>query len=91
LIPKAQAALERYGHQVVIGNDLHRRKFEIVFVSRNNDSKTSEQFVENWLKINPALTHPGIEQIKEIEEDIVGELVKRHTTWIQAQTGALQA
>ncbi|KAE8222479.1 hypothetical protein CF319_g4337 [Tilletia indica] len=35
LIPKARAALERYGHQVVIGNDLHRRKFEVVFVQRN--------------------------------------------------------
>lgn len=85
LIPKAQAALERYGHQAVIGNNLHRRKFEVVFVSRNTDSKTSTQFAENWLKIDPALTHPGIEQMKEIEEDIVSELVKRHTTWIQAQ------
>lgn len=27
-------ALERYGHQVVIGNDLNRRKFEVLFVSR---------------------------------------------------------
>lgn len=33
LIPKAQTALARYGHQVVIGNTLHRRKFEVVFVS----------------------------------------------------------
>jgi len=57
-----------------------------VFVSRNSDSKTSAQFIESWLKIDPALTHPGIEQMKEIEEDIVSELVKRHTTWIQAQT-----
>lgn len=57
-----------------------------MFVSRNSDSKTSAQFIESWLKIDPALTHPGIEQMKEIEEDIVSELVKRHTTWIQAQT-----
>ncbi|KAJ3560442.1 hypothetical protein NP233_g10838 [Leucocoprinus birnbaumii] len=87
LIPKARAALERYGHQVVIGNDLHRRKFEVVFVSRNNDPTASEdsQFIENWLRIDPALTHPGIEQIKEIEEDIIAELVKKHTAWIQAQ------
>jgi len=81
LIPKAQAALERYGHQVVIGNNLHRRKFEVVFVSRNNDSKTSVQFAESWLKIDPS----GIEPMREIEEDIVDELVKRHTKWIQAQ------
>lgn len=33
LIPKARASLERYGHQVVIGNMLTTRKFEVVFVS----------------------------------------------------------
>lgn len=90
LIPKAQAALERYGHQVVIGNDLHQRKFQVVFVSRNNGSNTRDgpQFIENWLRIDPALTHPGLEQIKEIEEDIIAELVKKHTAWIQAQTQA---
>lgn len=32
MIPKARAALQRYGHQIVIGNDLHRRKHEVVFV-----------------------------------------------------------
>ncbi|TYJ53417.1 hypothetical protein B9479_005964 [Cryptococcus floricola] len=32
LIPKARAALSRYGHQLVIGNELHRRKYEVVFV-----------------------------------------------------------
>lgn len=86
MIPKARIALERYGHQVVIGNDLHRRKFEVVFVSRDHSSQIDgdTQFVENWLKIDPALTHPGIEQTKEIEEDIINELVKRHTAWIEA-------
>ncbi|GFZ49582.1 Uncharacterized protein JCM24511_07702 [Saitozyma sp. JCM 24511] len=34
LIPKARAALSRYGHQLVIGNELHRRKYEVVFVER---------------------------------------------------------
>ncbi|WWC71532.1 uncharacterized protein I206_105490 [Kwoniella pini CBS 10737] len=36
LIPKSRAALSRYGHQLVIGNDLHRRKYEVVFVERRN-------------------------------------------------------
>lgn len=35
MIPKARAALARYGHQIVIGNDLHRRKYEVVFVERS--------------------------------------------------------
>jgi phosphopantothenate-cysteine ligase len=60
----------------------------VVFISRNNGPKTleSSSFVENWLRIDPALTHPGIEQIKEIEEDIVAELVKKHTEWIGGHT-----
>ncbi|KAF8893278.1 DNA/pantothenate metabolism flavoprotein [Mucidula mucida] len=75
LIPKAHGALERYGHQVVIGNDLHRRKFEVVFVSRGTDP--SAPFTDSWLRIDLA-SHPE----KEIEEDIIAELVKRHGEWI---------
>ncbi|PBK67367.1 phosphopantothenate-cysteine ligase [Armillaria solidipes] len=88
LIPKAHAALERYGHQVVIGNDLHRRKFEVVFVSRNaqpdGDASTGKPyeatstFVEHWLRIDLA-RNPS----KEIEEDIISELVRRHEEWVK--------
>lgn len=42
LVPKAQAALERYGHQVVIGNDLQTRKWEVVFVSQAQPRSQSE-------------------------------------------------
>ena len=41
LIPKAVAALQRYGHQLVIGNDLNRRKFEVVFVERDSNNTCS--------------------------------------------------
>lgn len=41
LIPKSRAALSRYGHQLVIGNDLHRRKYEVVFVERKQQSSPS--------------------------------------------------
>jgi phosphopantothenate-cysteine ligase len=40
LIPKSQAALSRYGHQLVIGNDLHKRKYEVVFVERVNGNRS---------------------------------------------------
>ncbi|KAJ7099986.1 DNA/pantothenate metabolism flavoprotein [Mycena belliarum] len=60
LIPKARAALERYGHQVVIGNDLHTRK--------------------SWLRI--AADGAAAIHAKEIEEDIVSELLRRHEAWI---------
>ncbi|KAF8652392.1 hypothetical protein AX16_004420 [Volvariella volvacea WC 439] len=90
LIPKARAALERYGHQVVIGNDLHRRKFEVVFVSkRRSPTSTPPSFDEHWVRIDPTATvdTPAGPQPKEIEEDIVAELVNRHQRWIEEGTG----
>jgi len=88
LIPKACAALERYGHQVVIGNDLNRRKYEVVFVSRRNDFTTRTDddesgFQKSWLRINPP-TSSNPQAVKEIEEDIVAELIGRHKIWIEA-------
>ncbi|KAF5381291.1 hypothetical protein D9615_008332 [Tricholomella constricta] len=103
LVPKARAALDRYGHQVVIGNDLHRRKFEVVFVSRKSlpplppgvepeplpeqelEDPISTTFVETWIRI-PVPTsspNPATNQVKEIEEDIVAELVRRHERWVE--------
>lgn len=89
LIPKARGALERYGHQIVIGNDLNRRKFEVVFVARasasipasTSASETVEGEITNtWLRLDPTLA----DGTKEIEEDIIAELVKRHGHWVQA-------
>jgi phosphopantothenate---cysteine ligase (ATP) len=98
LLPKSRQALERYGHQVVIGNDLHRRKFEVVFVSKKKSPSlspgekeiqqqpsanlSSESFVEYWLRIDIPDANPGV-HVKEIEEDIVSELVTRHAEWIK--------
>ncbi|THH06008.1 hypothetical protein EW145_g4386 [Phellinidium pouzarii] len=91
LVPKARAALERYGHQVVIGNELHRRKFEVVFVARsappspehNRDclEDASSQIEETWLRIDEQIAGAG----KEIEEDIIYELVRRHSLWTRSQ------
>jgi len=41
LIPKSRGALETYGHQVVVGNDLNRRKFEVVFVFKTVSIKVA--------------------------------------------------
>ncbi len=90
LIPKARGALARYGHQVVIGNDLHRRKFEVVFVTPADGARPTptvsqgqepgeldpSHFSETWLRIDSTK-----EPDREIEEDIVAELVRRHQTW----------
>ncbi|PCH35405.1 phosphopantothenate-cysteine ligase [Wolfiporia cocos MD-104 SS10] len=82
LVPKACAALARYGHQVVIGNDLHTRKHQVIFVSPSPKTSSSLQgnsdeqhFEQVWLRIDPA------DKNKEIEEDIVAELVVRHRAW----------
>ena len=91
IIPKARAALERYGHQVVIGNDLHNRKYRVVFVSKRSSPVSSAsgpnthpakiEYVESWLCIDTP-SSPMIGHTKEIEEDIIAELVQRHDTWI---------
>jgi phosphopantothenate---cysteine ligase (ATP) len=95
----------------VIGNDLNRRKFEVVFVSRVTATSSSSSssssplenepeesspsttvktqeggaglggrggFMEQWVTIDPAAAADGS---KEIEEDIVAELVKKHDGW----------
>ena len=84
---------------MVIGNDLHRRKFEVVFVSKKSSSSppslstgeeiqqpstnnSSESFVEYWLRIDIPDANSGV-HVKEIEEDIVLELVTRHAEWIK--------
>ena len=91
LIPKARGALARYGHQVVIGNDLHRRKFEVVLVTPASGEPVQENaslpdapldpalFRESWIRID-LVEAPQ----KEIEEDIVRELVQRHREWTGA-------
>ena len=88
MIPKARASLERYGHQVVIGNDLHTRKYQVVFVVRPNvpasaiNGDLSKINSDTWLRVND----DDIANGKELEEDIVIELVKRHDIWINKTT-----
>ena len=95
LIPKARAALERYGHQIVIGNDLNTRKHEVVFVSRPSSSPSpplhpathpaTPAATESWIRIDPhAVDARG--RPREIEEDIVAELVQRHDAWVASKS-----
>jgi phosphopantothenate-cysteine ligase len=89
-VPKARQALERYGHQVVIGNDLHHRKYRVVLISPTAQEGATTQpdrvlaahpkYEEFWIDIDPQQpsSHP-----KEIEEDIIDELIKRHKVWIE--------
>ncbi|CAE6481545.1 unnamed protein product [Rhizoctonia solani] len=76
LIPKARAALERYGHQVVIANRLDNRKYEVIFVTRADNGPGSEnpKFKEEVVRLQ--------DDNSEIEEDIVKKLAATHDQWI---------
>jgi phosphopantothenate-cysteine ligase len=65
---KAKTALERYNHQLVIGNLLQTRKKEVIFVTLEETEKYS-------------LTDEEEKEGKEIEEIIVPEVIKRHDVW----------
>ncbi|THH13356.1 hypothetical protein EW146_g6852 [Bondarzewia mesenterica] len=52
LLDKSRVSLERYGHQIVIGNDLHRRKYEVVFVSRSSSPNATAGMSESWIRID---------------------------------------
>ena len=62
LITKSRAALEKYGHSLVIGNILDTRKREVVFVDRISTEKLE-------------MTSEELEAGVEIEEKIVKKLV----------------
>jgi phosphopantothenate-cysteine ligase len=75
---------------VVIGNDLHHRKYRVVLIYPATQSDAAKQpngilasqpkYEEFWIHIDPnqPSSHP-----KEIEEDIIDELIKRHKIWIE--------
>ncbi|KAH7887023.1 DNA/pantothenate metabolism flavoprotein [Phlebopus sp. FC_14] len=91
LIPKARQALERYGHQVVIGNDLHHRKHRVVLVSRRPfvgnvksgpDGISNGKYEEYCIDISSSAAS---DNNLEIEEYIVDVLVRCHEAWIGEQ------
>ncbi|KAG5219859.1 phosphopantothenate-cysteine ligase [Salix suchowensis] len=74
---KARAALKRYGHQLVIGNELHTRKYQVLFVTPSSHTSIPDDlvdedsaFTETWLRVDIPSTPSAVSQ-KEIEEDIV--------------------
>ncbi|KAK3602682.1 hypothetical protein CHS0354_017884 [Potamilus streckersoni] len=68
LISKSKQALDRYHHQVVIGNLLDTRKREVVSVTKDQ---------ENWIRLTDKELSLGV----EIESKIVSEIVQKHRTF----------
>jgi len=99
LIPKAKSSLERYGHQLVIGNLLNTRKFEVVLVGRQDLIWGMEQGSVSSAATTKAGEQVHLQQLEdgdvvqswlrlrdgrtEIEEDLIAQLVKYHDAWIQ--------
>ena len=97
LVSKAQMALERYSHHLVIGNLLSTRKWEVVFVGRDEEV--------HWIRIPqhrrlksfsaPSTSissdsHDGLDEVPqgappmEIESLIVPEVARLHDDVIKA-------
>lgn len=97
LIAKAQMALERYSHHLVIGNLLSTRKWEVVFVARDEE--------EHWIRVprhrrlksfstrstslvsdsqNDHSEEPQENPQMEIESLIVPEVARMHSDLIKA-------
>lgn len=79
IVSKSEASLERYGHQLVIGNDLARRKTEVVLIehtARISNTQGTPRFTHTYLRLTKEAA--GV----EIEEEIVAALRDRHTQWI---------
>ena len=66
LLQKSLTALEKYGHDLVIGNILDTRKREVLFV---NKDKSSEKLI---------MSEEDLGQGREIEEKIIDKLVLLH-------------
>ena len=70
LLKKARSALERYHHQLVIGNLLQTRKKEVVCVSPNGE--------EQWIRLTVEEVQRGV----EIESKMIPAVIKIHDEWI---------
>lgn len=70
LLKKAKTALDRYSHQLVIGNLLQHRKTHVIFVTPESSMDIS-------------LTPEQVKKDVEIESLIIPNVVKKHDQWIQ--------
>lgn len=73
LVPKARQALEKYGHQIVIGNMLSTRKKTVTFITQDSERVLS-------------LEQEELDNDVEIESKIVPELIRYHRAWINHGT-----
>ncbi|CAH2353668.1 phosphopantothenate--cysteine ligase Cab2p [[Candida] railenensis] len=72
LIKKALGALTRYQHQLVIGNLLQTRKWEVVFIRPDGE--------QTWIRLNEEEQKNNV----EIESLIIPGVMVEHKAWIES-------
>lgn len=76
LIDKCKYALNKYNHQLVIGNILTKKDEEVTFINKffeNNNEKDGNGFVINTFKVGDATN---------IEQIIVPNVIELHAEWV---------
>lgn len=97
---KALRALQRYGHQLVIGNILKTRKDRVTLylkpfgqMLKNSGAKSSlnskfeineENLVIRDILLDSTEESNGLE-LHEIEEKIVPEMIRLHSEWVDVK------
>ncbi len=94
LVSKAQEALEKYQHHLVIGNLLSTRKWEVVFVAPGMEERwirvAAHRRVKSVSDVRPSISPPSAteqawmsgEPEQEIESLIVPEVAKMHRAFL---------
>ncbi|PRT56173.1 Phosphopantothenate--cysteine ligase CAB2 [Wickerhamiella sorbophila] len=77
LLSKCRQALQRYGHQLVIGNLLQTRKHEVVFVTEKD-------------AVPVRLSQDQIDDAVEIESVFIPKVIHRHSDYIDSKVQELQ-
>lgn len=86
LIEKAKVALERYQHDLVVGNLLATRKFEVVFISPGRSEewvRLPETAAEQASGRTPSALATPNDQGLEIESMIIPPISRLHSEYIQ--------
>jgi phosphopantothenate---cysteine ligase (ATP) len=93
LLSKAQQALERYSHQLVIGNLLSTRTWEVLFVEPGEKERwlriPASQLVKGLLGGNSKSSDHQEAAKPEIESLIVPEVVKLHQKHVASHSESL--
>lgn len=79
LIDKCKYALNKYNHQLVIGNLLDTKENEVIFIGKKFNDKISKNYGANT---NLLIKNFELGNAKNIEEIIVPNVIELHKKWV---------